>query len=576
MFETFSFILLFSLFTQLSSASYDIIIYASTPGGIATAITAARTSSNLKIAIIESTAYVGGMVTAGGIGLNDIGLIDTGERSHSINVCLSLILYIVFGSVGFDWIQNNDRYFKVNSSHHVRQPDMEVGQQSFLDLLAVHPNIELILSTGPLLSDGVRMNGTRIVQVMTTNDQRIWQAKIWIDASYDGDLTRFSGASYTWGRESRDQYNESYAGVLPYQPIGNFLPGFPVKATFDNGTLVPFISPVKVGPVGSADENMMGYSYRLCVTTTKEKQAPFSKPTNYDANDYIILQRYIDSLVLSGKYPSGPPIEMLVSIGKYNGYPPGDKFDICGTQSSAFNSDAINLNVGYVNGTVEDRLRIAQMTEDYILGMFWYILNSSLIPNHTRTTLERYGLCNDQWAENRHIPPQLYIREGLRLVNDNVFTQNHIVSGLCRHDTVALGSWFYDVHVVTRTANGSFANNEGYLGEPIARLNGSTSGPVFEIPYSIMLPRASEVTNLLVPVCHAATHVAYSATRVEPHFMLLGGAAGYAAAYAVMHQPIDVQTINVNYIQNMLINDGILLHFPKGHCDHQTYDSFSS
>lgn len=275
---------------------------------------------------------------------------------------------------------------------------MEVGRQSFLDLLALHSNIELIVSTGPLLSGGIRMNGTHIVQLIAAHSERIWQARMWIDASYDGDLTRFSGASYTWGRESRDQYNESYAGVLPYETTSNFLPDFPVKATLDNGTLAPLVSPVKLGLVGSADLNMMGYSYRLCVATAKEKQAPFFKPTNYDPNNFIILQRYIDSLVASGKYPMGPPIELLVSISKYHGYPPGDKFDVCSSLISAFTSDAINLNQDYVNGTFKDRLRIAQMTSDYELGMFWYILNSSLVPNHTRATLERYGLCNDQWG----------------------------------------------------------------------------------------------------------------------------------------------------------------------------------
>lgn len=353
------------------------------------------------------------------------------------------MINLVFGSVAFDWIQNNDQYYKINSSQHVYQPNMEVSTQSFLNMLAVHSNIELILSTGPLLLGSVRMNGTRIVQACTSYSAPIWEASMWIDASCEGDLTRFSGVSYTWGRESRDQYNESYAGVLPYQINSHFLPHFPIKATFDNGTLIPFVSSVQLGPVGSADLNMMGYSYRLCVATVPEKQAPFFKPTNYDSNNYILLQRYIETLVASGKYPLGPPIEMIVSIGKYHGYPSGDKFDICGTGSSAFNSDAIHLNQGYVNGTAEDRLRIAQMTSDYILGMVWYILSSSLVPNHTRTTLERYGLCNDQWVENNHIPPQLYVREGLRLVNDNVFTQNHILSGLCRNDTVALGSWFY-------------------------------------------------------------------------------------------------------------------------------------
>jgi hypothetical protein len=152
-------------------------------------------------------------------------------------------------------------------------------------------------------------------------------------------------------------------------------------------------------------------------------------------------------------------------------------------------------------------------------------------------------------------------------VNNRVFTQNHIISGLCRNDTIALGSWGFDIHVVTRTSNRSHVNNEGQLVKGILRVNGSKSGPVFEMPYSMIVPKQSEVTNLLVPVCHAATHVAYAATRVEPHFVMLGGAAGYAAAYSVLNRNIDVQEVDVYHIQQMLLRDGALLHYPKGHCD---------
>lgn len=445
---------------------------------------------------------------------------------------------------------------------------MKVGTQSFRDLLARHPNIELILSTGPLLSSGVKINGTRIVQAVTTVSQRIWQAKIWIDASYDGDLIRFSGTSYTWGRESRDQYNESYAGVLPYQTWSNFLSNYPVKGTYDNGTVIPFVSNETLGPVGSADRNMMGYNYRLCFSNVTEKQAPFYKPTNYNPNDFLLLQRYLDSLIESGEFPMGPPIDFLVSIGPYQGYPPGDKHDVNRNTRSAISTDGINLNKNFVNGTADDRQRIAQDILDYTLGMFWYILTSPFVPNNTRTTLQQYGLCNDEWIENNYVPPQLYIREGLRLVNDRMFTQHDIISGLCRNDSVAVGNWYLEVHIVTRTINNSFVNNEGQLAATVPHINGTDSGRTFEIPYSIMLSKVNEVTNLLVPVCHAATHVAYSALRVEPHFMLLGGAAGYASVYALQHGEIDVQSVDVKYIQQMLTNDGILLHYPKGHCDH--------
>jgi hypothetical protein len=314
----------------------------------------------------------------------------------------------------------------------------------------------------------------------------------------------------------------------------------------------------------------MSFTYRLCVTTTKTKQAPFLRPTNYDPNNFIILQRYIDSLIASGKYPSGVPIRALLDLYPYSdhGCPTQDIFDLNGSFNSAFTTDSVTLNQGYVNGTDEDRRRIAQDTSDYVFGFLWYILTSPDVPEYTRNDLQRFGLCNDQWPELHHMTPQLYVREGLRLVNENVFTQNHVVGGLCRNDTIALGTWKHDAHVVTRIeSNRSHAINEGQMFNAIAEVNGSQSGPAFEIPYTVLLPKRNEVTNLVVPVCHAASHVAYAATRLEPTFMLLGGAAGYFAAYSIIHDRIDVQAVDVREVQQALTRDGVPLHYPHGHCN---------
>ena len=471
---------------------------------------------------------------------------------------------VVNGSVGQEWSLNNRKYYK-NATSPIYQADMDLGSKSFLDLISKYPNIELITRTGLLIGESLEMNGTRIGQV-TTNDQRTWKASVFIDASYEGDLVRYSGASYTWGRESREQYGERDAGVLPYETFANFLPNHPVNATLNNGSFAPYVSSKKLGPVGSGDSNIMTFTYRLCVTTSKEKQAPFLRPTNYDPNNFILLPRYIESLAASGKYPAGVPITALFDLYEYL-CPTKDIFDLNGSFNSAFTTDSVNLNQGYVNGTNEDRRRIAQDTSDYVLGFIWYILTSPNVPEYTRNDMQRYGLCNDQWPELNHMTPQLYIREGLRLVNENVFTQNHVISGLCRNDTIALGSWRHDVHVVNRVANGSYATNEGQMFGDIAKINGSKSGPAFEIPYSVLLPKRNEVTNLVVPVCHAASHVAYAATRLEPTFMLLGGAAGYFAAYSILNDHIDVQTVNVRRVQQALTHDGVLLHYPREHCD---------
>ena len=472
------------------------------------------------------------------------------------------------GSVAKEWALNNRKYYG-NVTQPIYVTEMNIGKESFLDMLAKYPNIELVTKTGTLIRESLKKNGTRIVELTTRNDQRTWKASVWIDASYEGDLVQFSNTSYTWGRESQAQYGEPYAGVRPYETYANFLPDHPVNATWNNGSLIPYISPQKLGPVGSADFNMMTFTYRLCVTTTTAKQAPFLKPKNYDPNNFILLQRYIQSLIASGKYPSGLPITVLLQAHPYSnhGCPTTDVYDLNGLFTSAVTTDSINLNSGYVNGTDEDRLRIAQETSDYVLGYLWYILTSPDVPEYTKNDLKRFGLCNDQWPENQHMTPQLYIREGLRLVNDNVFTQHDVVSGQCRNDTIALGSWAYEIRAVTRVINGTHAMNEGQIASDIAHLNGSQSGRTFEIPHTVLLPKRDQVTNLIVPVCHAASHVAYSATRLEPTFMLLGGAAGYFAAYSVLHDYIDVQAIDVREIQQALTREGVPLHYPRGHCD---------
>ena len=157
----------------------------------------------------------------------------------------------------------------------------------------------------------------------------------------------------------------------------------------------------RINSAGVLDRNRSEIAtYRLCVTTTKAKQAPFVTPTNYDPNNFIILQRYIDSLIASGQYPSGPPFGRLVDIFLIlSGYPPGDKFDMCDSFGSAFTSDAVNLNRNYVNGTDEDRRHIAQDVSDYVLGMLWYILTSPLVPEYTRkiiTNIMVYVMINGQ------------------------------------------------------------------------------------------------------------------------------------------------------------------------------------
>ncbi len=195
-------------FYSSSTVAYDIAVYGATPGGISAAITAARVSSSLKIALIEPTADIGGMSTGGGLGLRDLGLDETSELLISFSAFFLYLRILVVGSVAYDWVKNNMKYYP-KATNLVYQPDVKIGYQSFHDLISNYSNIELVTGTGPLVGESLQMNGTRIVQVMTADDRRIWKASVWIDGSYEGDLVRYSKASYTCDRESCDQYGES-------------------------------------------------------------------------------------------------------------------------------------------------------------------------------------------------------------------------------------------------------------------------------------------------------------------------------------------------------------------------------
>jgi FAD dependent oxidoreductase len=187
--------------------------------------------------------------------------------------------------------------------------------------------------------------------------------------------------------------------VRPYTQTSNFIKGTPVLATTTPNatTIIPYVDPTPIGPVGSADQRMMGYSFRLCITPTAHKQAPFFPPPNYNPADFVLLQRYVQSLVDSGINSNGPKLGDIVDILYYRNYPPGDKYDMC-DGPAAFTSDAINLNEGYVEGTYEERQEIVKNTYYYVLGLVYFLATDASVPNFTRANTNSYGLCNDQWV----------------------------------------------------------------------------------------------------------------------------------------------------------------------------------
>eukprot|EP00042_Codosiga_hollandica_P031151 m.186536 g.186536 ORF g.186536 m.186536 type:complete len:554 (-) comp53563_c0_seq1:120-1781(-) len=523
---------------------FDIVIYGGTPAGIAAAVAAAVAGpSSMKVAIVTPDDYIGGMTTAGGIGLRDIGDLDT----------------VLNGSFAYNWAMLNAQHYAVN--YPVWQPDNYVGNQSYWTILGQYSDkIEVHLNQPLIFEDvSVIMEGTTIKSIATGTSLASaawWNATVFMDVSYDADLVLQSGCDYTFGRESRDTYNESYAGVQPYTTFGQFI--VDVDPTFSNGSLFNYVAPGPLAPEGSADQHMMAYSYRLCITTNTSNQAPFAEPLGYNAADFSLLQAYITAKTAASGSP--PLFDYLVGAYAYRSYP-RDKTDLCDSNDAAVTSDAVGLNVGYVTTNRTLRALIAQRVKYYVQGYVYYLANDPQVPAATQASIRAYGLCKDEWPENGHWPLQMYIREGVRLIGDLVVTQNDIVGGKCRNDSIGLGSWTDDIHVVQRVA---VAGPTGQLealneGEMMAPYYGSGN---FPLPYALLLPKASQATNFLVPVANSISHAAIGGVREEPEYIALGTAAGIAAVLAIQSD-VSVQDVDLASLQaGILAQNGLVQPTP--------------
>jgi hypothetical protein len=324
------------------------------------------------------------------------------------------------------------------------------------------------------------------------------------------------------------------------------------------GELFDFIELGPFAPIGSADDKMMAYSYRACITTNQANQAPFPQPEGYNSSDFALLQAYINSFTQAGK--AAPLFDYLVGAYPYHSYPPADKTDLCDSNDAAVTTDAVGLNVGYVTTNRTERALIAARVKYYVQGYLYYLANDPQVPTTTQASIKAYGLCKDEWPENGHWPLQMYIREGVRLIGDVVVTQNDIIGGICRNDSVGLGSWVDDIHVVQRVAvvNGSqiTAVNEGEMMAPYG------TQQVFTLAYALLLPKRAEATNFLVPVANSLSHAAIGGIREEPEYMMLGTAAGIAGVLAIQSGTA-VQDVSLEALQaNIILQGGLVAPQP--------------
>jgi hypothetical protein len=325
-----------------------------------------------------------------------------------------------------------------------------------------------------------------------------------------------AGVSYTWGREGADEFGESLAGVREHTPLHQFrVPVSPLDAA---GELLPEVMPRTADAVGAADKRVQAYNFRLCMTKTPGNRVAWPVPAGYDAARFELLARYLPALEAQLGRPLGINDVMKADILQ-NG-----KTDT--NNNGAFSTDYIGGSYDYPEGSYARRARIRQEHVDYIQGFLYFLATDRRVPAALSAEMKEWGLCRDEFTDAGHWPYQLYVREARRMTGEYVMSQKDIQTELTKPDAIGMGSYNSDSHNVQRRpdAAGTATENEGDMQVKVAP---------YQIPYRVMLPKRREATNLLVPVCFSATHVAYSTLRMEPQYMILGHAAGVAAKIAI-------------------------------------------
>ncbi len=515
------------------SLAQDLVIYGGTPAGIAAAVTAAREGAS--VVMIEPSRWIGGMVT-GGLSRTDVG------KEQTIG--------------GFP------REFFARAAAAKPDTPMWYAEPSvnLATFRALLNEAGVKVLTGQTLR-AVAKEGTRIVS-LTTADGTVHRGSMFIDASYEGDLMAAAKVGYTVGRESRAQYGESLAGYhpMPIRPrtvevmesdcpsIGgtgpSYIHGTPASLSGIDADGKPIfgVFPAPSLQPGDADHRLQAYNFRICVTQRPDLLVPFPKPAAYDPSRYELLLRLIRA------FP-GIRFGRLFHVGATS----HGKYDL--NAQGLFSTDYPGANFDYPDGDTATRARIWQDHTDFIQGMLWFLGHDERVPASLREQTLSWGLCRDEFADNGHWPYALYIREGRRLIGEHVMTQRDLQTDLFKDDSVAMGSFLIDCHIVQRilAEDGTVRDEGSFQDTPVLP---------YQIAYRSLTPKRAECANLLVPVCLSASHIAYCSIRMEPVYMALGQASGLAAVQALREQT-SVQAIDVAALQKQLRAQQAVLDLPE-------------
>jgi len=504
--------------TAAESRRFEVVVHGGTASGVVAAVSASR--EGRKVVLIEPGRHLGGMVSGG------LGATDHGNRG-------------AIGGLSREFFRRVlDHYIRTYGPNSPQVKDCSdgfkfephVAESIFQDLIR-DAKVEIVFESA---ISRVETRDSRIVSLVT-NRGETYLGEMFIDASYEGDLMARAGVRYATGRESRDQYGESIAGVQQRSPAHQWPVAVPARDA--DGRLLPTVQAGDAGPPGSGDRKTQAYNYRLCMTDVKDNQVPFPRPSGYDPARYELLARYL------ARKPDLKVGQLMNPVRMPNG-----KTDT--NNNGPFSTDHIGGNWDSPDGDEPTRRKIVEDHLAYVQGFLYFLANDPRVPQTLHDEMARWGLAKDEFLDTAHWPHQLYVRESRRMLGAYVMTQADIMTDRTKQDSVGLGSYNTDSHHVQRVvqADGS-ALNEGDFQVRVQP---------YAIPYRSLIPRPTECTNLLVPVCMSASHVAYGTVRMEPVYMILGQASGVAASLAILEKS-SVQNVPDDRLTRILLDQASVL-----------------
>lgn len=486
--------------------SIDVLVYGGTSAGVCAAIAAA--DAGASVLLVEPGRHLGGM-TSGGLGYTDVG----DERA--------------LGGPAARLRADIAEHYAVPVGHYAG-PEPHVAEQIFerwLERSGVRVEFGASLRSIAMRQgrDGAEVGELVFETGLTVS------AGVVIDATYEGDAMAASGVPYRVGREDASLYGERFAGRQELVPGMHAMPPWVSPFAGDpsgriQSGILPQLHDTELAPVGSGDGGVMAYGYRVCLTTAADR-IPFERPDDYDEEYWELGRRLFANDRRNGvERPAGRMLGLEPNL-------PGGMAD-----GNSLGPVSLNVLDGsaweYPDASPERRREIVEHHLSHTRGFLYFLSHDPAVPASVRREVSRWGLPAGEFADTGHLPHQLYVREARRMLGETVLTEHDLLAGRIPEDTVALGSYHIDIREVQRIWRWVYEHpapigtvfTEGYLSVPV---------PLYGIPYRALVPRREHAANLIVPVCLSASAVAFASVRMEPQYMMLGHAAGTAAALAV-------------------------------------------